>query len=123
MAPTPTDLDGYARTDVYEDGTLIRVSVRQTTDAAYPSGWRYTLHYGALAPAPPETLADGTIRRYDNAHEDTRATTFTSLRTLTQRSFNFRAWLTSTNGSGRKCQSRGSGHPTRRTHHDHQYPR
>jgi hypothetical protein len=42
------------------------------TDAAYLSRWRYTLHYGALAPDPPETLADGTIRRYDNAHEDTR---------------------------------------------------
>lgn len=72
MALTPTDLDGYARTDVYEDDTLVRVSVRQTTDTAYPSGWRYTLHYGALVAAPPETLADGTIRRYDNAHEDTR---------------------------------------------------
>ena len=69
MAPTADDLDGYARTDIYEDDTLVRVSVRRTTDTAYPSGWRYTLHYGALVADPPETLADGTIRRYDNAHE------------------------------------------------------
>lgn len=72
MALTPTDLDGYARTDIYEDDTLVRVSVQRTTDTAYPSGWRYTLHYGTLMPDPPNTLADGTIRRYDNAHEETR---------------------------------------------------
>ena len=72
MAPTADDLDGYARTDIYADDTLVRVSVRRTTDSAYPSGWRYTLHYGALVPDPPQTLADGTIRRYDNAHEDTK---------------------------------------------------
>ena len=29
-------------------------------------------HYGSLVPDPPETLDDGTIRRYDNAHEDTK---------------------------------------------------
>ena len=72
MAPTADDLDEYARTDIYEDDTLVRVAVRRTTDSAYPSGWRYTLHYGALVANPPETLADGTIRRYDNAHEQTR---------------------------------------------------
>ncbi|RJT04707.1 DUF6516 family protein [Halococcus sp. IIIV-5B] len=72
MALTPTNLDGYSRTDVYEDDTLVRVSVRRTEDAAYPSSWRYTLHYGALVPNPPKTLEDGTIRRYDNSHEDTK---------------------------------------------------
>jgi hypothetical protein len=56
---------------VYEDGTVVRVSVRRTDDDAYPSGWRYTFHYGALTPGP-ETLEDGTIRRYDNAHEATK---------------------------------------------------
>lgn len=71
MVPAVDDLDGYSRSDVYEDGTLIRVSIRRTADEAYPSGWRYTLHYGALAPGP-ETLEDGTIRRYDNAHEATK---------------------------------------------------
>ena len=34
-------------------------------------GWRYTFHYGALSPGPG-TLEDGTIRRYDNAHEKTK---------------------------------------------------
>lgn len=72
MDPTAEELDGYARTDVYRDGTLVRVSVRRTADSTYPSGWRYTLHYGSLTPIPDETLDDGTIRRYDNAHEDTK---------------------------------------------------
>ena len=45
--------------------------MRRTEDEAYPSGWRYTFHYGALT-AGPETLDDGTIRRYDNAHERTK---------------------------------------------------
>lgn len=65
------DLDGYERTKVYEDSTVVRILVRQTSDPAYPSGWRYTLHYGALT-AGPETLDDGTIRRYDNSHENTK---------------------------------------------------
>ncbi|SNR56950.1 hypothetical protein SAMN06264855_11636 [Halorubrum vacuolatum] len=30
------------------------------------------LHYGATEPDPPRTLEDGTIRRYDNSHEDTK---------------------------------------------------
>jgi hypothetical protein len=89
MAPTAEDLDGYDDATVYEDGTVVRVSIRRTDDEAYPSGWRYTLHYGALT-AGPETLEDGTIRRYlenrrfstivetalpfrdDNAHEATK---------------------------------------------------
>ena len=63
--------DGYEAATVYEDGTVVRISVRRTDDDAYPSGWRYTFHYGALS-AGPETLDDGTIRRYDNAHEATK---------------------------------------------------
>jgi hypothetical protein len=35
--PVADDLE-YARTDVYEDDTLVRVSVRRTADSAYPSG-------------------------------------------------------------------------------------
>lgn len=65
------ELDGYERSHVYPDGTVLRISVRRTDDPAYPSGWRYTFHFGALTPGP-ETLDDGTIRRYDNAHEDTK---------------------------------------------------
>ena len=71
MAPTADDLDGYERSHVYDDGTVVRISIRRTDDETYPSGWRYTFHYGALVPSA-ETLDDGTIRRYDNAHEDTK---------------------------------------------------
>lgn len=45
---------------------------RRTNKPAYPSGWTYALHYGAREPDPPRTRPDGTIRRYDNAHEDTK---------------------------------------------------
>jgi len=71
MVGPADELDGYERTNVYEDGTVVRISIRKTGDESYPSGWRYTLHYGVLAPGA-ETLEDGTIRRYDNAHEDTK---------------------------------------------------
>jgi len=71
MVATSDEFDGYDRTEVYENGTLVRISIRRTDDDAYPSGWRYTLHYGALTPNS-NTLDDGTIRRYDNAHEDTK---------------------------------------------------
>ena len=71
MEPDADDLDGYERATVYEDATVIRISIRRTSDSAYPSGWRYTLHYGSLSPSSG-TLDDGTIRRYDNAHEDTK---------------------------------------------------
>lgn len=71
MVGVADELDGYERTNVYEDGTLVRISIRKTGDESYPSGWRYTLHYGTLTPGT-KTLEDGTIRRYDNAHEDTK---------------------------------------------------
>jgi len=71
MRPPADMLDGYEQANVYPDGTVVRISVRRTSDAAYPSGWRYTFHYGALT-AGDDTLADGTIRRYDNAHERTK---------------------------------------------------
>lgn len=71
MNPTADDLDGYDNATVYAESPVVRVSIRRTDDEAYPSGWRYTLHYGALS-ARPETLDDGTIRRYDNSHEDTK---------------------------------------------------
>jgi len=71
MGPSADDLDGFDRATVYDDRTVVRFLVRRTSDPAYPSGWRYTFHYGALT-ASPETLDDGTIRRYDNAHETTK---------------------------------------------------
>nr|WP_236045106.1 DUF6516 family protein [Halomicroarcula nitratireducens] len=44
----------------------------ETDRDAYPSGWTDKLQYGATEPDPLRTLADGTIRRYDNSHEDTK---------------------------------------------------
>jgi len=70
--PTEDDLDGISRTETYDDGTVIRVFVMRTTRDAYPSGWAYKLHYGTTRPNPPATLDDGTIRRYDNSHEETK---------------------------------------------------
>ena len=74
MGLTESELDGFTFRKQYADGMFIRVMIRRTPDAAYPSGWRYALHYGAVAPNAVDrpTLDDGTIRRYDNAHEDTK---------------------------------------------------
>jgi len=38
MDHSEDDLDGYERANVYEDGTVIRISIRRTSDDAYPSG-------------------------------------------------------------------------------------
>lgn len=60
MAPYhPVDEWSYT-----EDGMVVNVSIATTDDDAYPSGWRYALHYG--------TVDGETILRYDNAHEDTK---------------------------------------------------
>lgn len=74
MSPTEDELDGHTLRKRYADGVFIRLMIRRTSDAAYPSGWRYALHYGAVAPDAVDgpTLDDGTIRRYDNAHQDTK---------------------------------------------------
>lgn len=71
-SPTGDDLDGVSEGMKYPDGAVVRVFCMRTADEAYPSGWAYKLHYGAIEPDPPRTLADGTIRRYDNSHEDTK---------------------------------------------------
>jgi hypothetical protein len=39
------------------------VTIVRTDSQAYPSGWKYSLHYGRLDGA--------TLLRYDNAHEPT----------------------------------------------------
>lgn len=75
MSPSDDDdLDGHSMLRAYSDGTFIRIAIRRTTDDAYPSEWRYAMHYGARDPESVDrsTLGDGTIRRYDNAHEDTK---------------------------------------------------
>jgi hypothetical protein len=68
---TGGDLDGVREARKYPDSTIVSVFCRRTDRDAYPSGWAYKLHYGATEPDPPRTLDDGTIRRYDNSHEDT----------------------------------------------------
>ncbi|QLH76851.1 hypothetical protein HZS55_05820 [Halosimplex rubrum] len=71
-SPTGDDLDGVSESATYSDGTVVRVFCMRTDRNAYPSGWAYKLHYGTTEPDPPDTLDDGTIRRYDNSHEDTK---------------------------------------------------
>lgn len=51
-------------TDKYSDSTVESVFVRKTTDEAYPSGYKYSFHFG--------TTDGRTIVRYDNAHEETK---------------------------------------------------
>lgn len=72
VSPTDEVLDGVSESSKYPDGTVVRVFCMRTTRKAYPSGWAYKLHYGTTEPNPPHTLEDGTIRRYDNSHEDTK---------------------------------------------------
>jgi len=69
---TADDLNGVSKARKYSDGTVVRVFCMRTDGDTYSSGWAYKLHYGATEPDPPHTLADGTIRRYDNSHEDTK---------------------------------------------------
>jgi hypothetical protein len=48
-----------------EAGYVVDVTIRQTkTNTAYPSGWKYSLHFGEVG--------GETILRYDNAHEQTK---------------------------------------------------
>lgn len=50
-----TDAESWA-------GAIESVSVRRTTDEAYPSGWKYSLHLF-------RTTDGDLLLRYDNAHE------------------------------------------------------
>ena len=92
----------------YPDGTVVRVFCLQTDRDAYPSGWAYTLHYGATEPDPPRTLADGTIQRYDNSHETPKDTNCTSHRIPTRRLSSFPEWSNSGNGSGARFRNPSS---------------
>jgi hypothetical protein len=60
MAPYTTVEDWQ---DV-EDGYVVDITIHQTTDSTYPSGWSYSLHFGEIG--------GDTIIRYDNAHERTK---------------------------------------------------
>jgi hypothetical protein len=54
-------------------GRDARPRLRDADDTGRLSvGLAYKLHYGTTQPNPPDTLDDGTIRRYDNSHEDTK---------------------------------------------------
>ena len=43
---------------------VVDVTIRQTGDEQYPSGWDYSLHLGEVG--------GDTLLRYDNAHERTK---------------------------------------------------
>ena len=43
---------------------VVDVTIRQTEDDQYPSGWDYSLHLGEVG--------GETVLRYDNAHERTK---------------------------------------------------
>ncbi|RDZ65326.1 hypothetical protein C5B90_02860 [Haloferax sp. Atlit-12N] len=60
MASYITIADWKAVKDEY----VVNVTIRQTEDDKYPSGWDYSLHFGSLG--------GDTILRYDNAHERTK---------------------------------------------------
>ena len=47
-----------------EAGYVVDVTIRQTEDEQYPSGWDYSLHLGEVG--------GDTVLRYDNAHERTK---------------------------------------------------
>ena len=47
-----------------EAGYVVDVTIRQTEDEQYPSGWDYSLHLGEVG--------GDTVFRYDNAHEQTK---------------------------------------------------
>lgn len=47
-----------------EAGYVVDVTIRQTEDEKYPSGWDYSLHLG--------NVGGDTILRFDNAHERTK---------------------------------------------------
>ena len=56
MAATTVEDYETVRGQYVESVTIVR-----TDSTAYPSGWKYSLHYG--------TLDGATLLRYDNAHE------------------------------------------------------
>ena len=105
---TDDDLDGVNRVEKYPDGTVVRVFCVRTDSGAYQSGWAYKLHYGSTEPNPPRTLDDGTIRRYNNAHEDTKGTNCMLPRTPTQTASRSPGWLNSGNGSGARFRNPSS---------------
>jgi len=47
-----------------EGNYVVDVTIRQTEDEQYPSGWDYSLHLGEVG--------GETVLRYDNAHERTK---------------------------------------------------
>ena len=69
---TGDDLDGVSEVRKSPDESVIHVFCMPTDRDAYPSGRAYKHHYGATEPDPLRTLEDGTIRRYDTSHEETK---------------------------------------------------
>lgn len=106
--PAADDLNGVNQIRKYPDNTVVRVFCTRTPAEAYPSGWAYSLHYGVLEPDPPRTLEDGTIRRYDNAHEDTKGHELHVAPNPEPEQVDFPEWSPSGNDSGARSRSRRS---------------
>ena len=97
---TDAELDGVSMGQKYPDGTVVRVFCLRTDQDTYRSGWAYKLHYGATEPDPPRTLNDGTIRRYDNSHADTKGHELHVAPNPNRRPSSSPGWSTSGIGSG-----------------------
>jgi hypothetical protein len=71
MEPPADSFDEYESTTMYENKTVVRISIRRTA-ATHTRRGGDTRSTTTLAPSS-ETLDDGTIRRYDTAHETTKS--------------------------------------------------
>jgi len=83
MGPSADDLDGFDRATVYDDRTIVRILVRRTSDPAYPSGWRYTFHYGGSPPAPKHSTTERSAAT-TTPTKPRKATNYTPPRTRTR---------------------------------------
>ena len=104
MGLTGDELDGFTFRKRYADRTFIRLMIRRTAGDAYPSGWRYALHYGAVA---PDAVDRPTTARSDDTTMPTkprRATNSMSRPIQSRKRSSFPAWSSCTTGSGRKSR-------------------
>lgn len=92
---TEDDLDGKDVQRFNADGTVLKISIRRTGDAEYPSGWRYSLHYGFQADE------DTSILRYDNSHERENGHERHSIEEDEPELSTSPAWSTRTDGSSK----------------------
>lgn len=98
-----------------EDGYVVAVTIRQTEDEQYPSGWHYSLHLGEVG--------GETVLRYDNAHERTATNGTPDTMSRPSNSQECSRYTTASSGRQKRCHpSRGNGPsrtPPKATNHDH----